>query len=480
MCDLIGTSKQIYKFSRIKIRWPQVGKSVINSPRSVGLIDGPLPKQRGLVYCGMVSNRTPFILHSWMLGTRCFAFIFNILSWVLHRRMGADPKRFPERLGHGASPDNDPVIWFHAASLGEVMQIAPLAQHLAQTEKIKILVTTTTATGADWVAREMPHVTHRFAPIDTPSVVRRFLNGWSISVAIFVEGDLWPRMLAGLEKRGVPQILLNARNSRTRTRFPTVFAALLAPFSFVTCRSEAIAENMAELGLPIERVHVLPDLRLTLPKLTAPPEVIAPLSRAIGTRPVWMASSTHPADEDVVLAAHREVLEVCPDALLILAPRHPNRGLPLHKLAQSKALISARRSLGEEISVTTQVYIADTLGELGVLFTLSPVVFLGGSCGQEGGHNPYEPANFETALVYGPNVKNFIDAYAALSLAGAAVQVEDPRCLGQVLVGIMRGDQAMAMAQAGRVYMEDTQNCTLSYADLIAGVLRCTEGSREA
>lgn len=444
------------------------------------LVDGPLQKKRGLVYNDMASKRTPFMLQAWMLGTRCFAFPIAVVSRILHRRMGADPKRFSERLGRGASQDDDPVIWFHAASLGEVMQIAPLAQHLAQTEKIKILVTTTTATGADWVAREMPDAIHRFAPIDTPSAIGRFLNGWSISAAVFVEGDLWPRLLGGLSKRGVPQILLNARHSRTRARFPAVFTALLAPFSLVTCRSEAVAEGMGILGLPPDRVHVLPDLRLTLPKLTAPREVIDPLSCAIGTRPVWLAASTHSADEGAVLAAHREVLDVCPDALLILAPRHPNRGAPLHRLAQSKALITARRSLGEEVSVATQVYVADTLGELGAFFTLSPIAFLGGSCGQEGGHNPYEPANFETALIYGPYVKNFIDAYAALRLAGAAVQVEDPRCLGQVLVGLMRGDQAKAMARAGLVFMEDTQNSALSYADLIAGVLRRTEGSREA
>lgn len=462
------------------MRWPQDSKSVFTTPRNLILLDGPFQKQRGLVYSDMMSTKTPFILHVWMLATRCFALPLALLSWIFHRRMGADPKRFPERLGHGALPDADPVIWFHAASLGEVMQIAPLARYLAQTEKSKILVTTTTATGANWVAREMPNAIHRFVPIDTPSVVERFLNGWSISAAIFVEGDLWPRLLAGLKERHVPQILLNARHSRTRARFPAVFAALLAPFSCVTCRSEAIAEGMIALGLPSDRVHVLPDLRLTLPKLTAPRAVIAPLSRAIGTRPVWLAASTHPADEEVVLAAHQDVLAVCPDALLILAPRHPNRGLPLHRLANARGFTTARRSLDEDISATTQIYIADTLGELGVFFTLSPLAFIGGSCGQEGGHNPYEPASFETALVYGPNVKNFIDAYAALRSAGAAVQVENPSDLGQALVGLMRGDRTLAMAQAGLGFMEETQNCTVSYADLISGVLKHTEGLRKA
>lgn len=409
-----------------------------------------------------------------MLFTRCFALPIAALSWVLHRRMGGDPNRFSERLGHAALPDSDKVVWFHAASLGEVMQIAPLARHLSQSEKIKILVTTTTVTGADWVAREMPYAIHRFAPIDTPAPIKRFLEGWLISAAIFVEGDLWPRLLGGLHKRGVPQILLNARHSRTRARFPAVFAALLGSFSVVTCRSETVAESMRALGLPADRISVLPDLRLTLPKPAAPRKTLDPLSRAVGTRPVWLAASTHPADEEAVLAAQGEVLEACPDALLILAPRHPNRGLPLHKLAQSKTLTTARRSLDEDISAATQVYIADTLGELGAFFTLCPIAFLGGSFGQEGGHNPYEPAHFETAIVYGPYVKNFIDAYEALRLAGAAVQVKDPAHLGEVIAGLLRDDQAQAMGQAGLTFMKNTKNCTLSYTSLIAGVLKHT------
>ena len=187
--------------------------------------------------------------------------------------MGADPKRFPERLGRGASQGHDPVIWFHAASLGEVTQIEPLVQHLIASENVNVLVTTTTAAGADWVARKMPYVTHRFAPIDTPKVVERFLDGWSISAAVFVEGDLWPQLLDGLHKRGVPRILLNARDSRTRTRFPAVFAALLGPFACVTCRSERVADGIRALGLAADRVHVLPDLRLTLPKLAVSDDV---------------------------------------------------------------------------------------------------------------------------------------------------------------------------------------------------------------
>ncbi|MEP4249924.1 3-deoxy-D-manno-octulosonic acid transferase [Tateyamaria sp.] len=426
------------------------------------------------LYNVMEPKRTPPLLRAWMLFTWCFAFLISVVSWALHRRMGADPKRFSERLGRGAPQSKDTVIWFHAASLGEVMQIAPLVQHLAQSEQTQILVTTTTATGADWVAKQMPFATHRFAPIDTPAAIRRFLDGWSISAAIFVEGDLWPRLLEGLHKRDVPRVLLNARHSRTRARFPAVFGVLLSGFSVVTCRSAAVAKGMLALGLPADNVHVLPDLRLTVPKLAVSSDALSALTRAVGTRPVWLAASTHPADEEAVLTAQQKVLEVCPDALLILAPRHPNRALPLLKQAQSLALGTAQRSLGQGVSDATQIYIADTFGELGTFFKLAPIAFLGGSFGQEGGHNPYEPAHFETAIVHGPHVKNFADAYEALRLREAAVQVQGPEGLGQVIVGLLQDDQAKAMGQAGLAFVENAKQGTLSYANLIATVLKRT------
>ena len=423
-------------------------------------------------YIDMEPKRAPLVLHLWLFLTTIFAAPIAALSWLMHRRMGGDPNRFKERLAQSAPRHTDPVLWFHAASLGEVMQIAPLVRYFVNEKQTNVLVTTTTATSADWVARELPEVIHQFGPIDTPATIRRFLAKWSISTAVFVEGDLWPRLLGELAKRDIPRILLNARHSRTRARFPAVFAALLSSFSLVTCRSSAVAEEMkAILGLPPDRIHILPDLRLTLPKLPAPRESVEPLSQAIGTRTVWVAASTHKADEEAVISAHQAVLQRYPDALLIVAPRHPSRGQALEQHAQSKMLTAARRSLDHNILPSTQIYIADTLGELGVFFSLSSLVFLGGSFGQEGGHNPYEPAYFGAALVHGSNVRNFADAYEALHLAGAAAQVESLEALGSVLVELISGGQLPEMAQAARDFMGDTQSGLLKYVGLIEDVL---------
>ena len=152
------------------------------------------------------------------------------------------------------------------------------------------------------------------------------------------------------------------------------------------------------------------------------------------------------------------------------SPRHPTRGAPLQKLARSKALTAVQRSKGEDILATTQVYIADTLGELGVFFSLCPITFMGGSFGQEGGHTPYEAIYFDTAVVHGPNVKNFVDAYAELQNKGAAQQVKDSAQLGKVISDLLHGDQAKTMGQAGLAYVSDSQNCMFVYADLIKDI----------
>ncbi|MDA8584863.1 3-deoxy-D-manno-octulosonic acid transferase [Rhodobacteraceae bacterium] len=420
----------------------------------------------------MMPLKTPIILHAWMLATRCLSYPITVVSRRLHNRMGAAPKRFAERLGHKGLVHEGDVIWFHAASLGEVMQIGPLADALNRREPRAILVTTTTKAGADWVAREMPYALHQFVPIDIPSAVNCFLDAWSIAVAVFVEGDIWPRLVMESQKRGIPQVLLNARHSKTRERFSAIFAVMLARFALVTCRSERVADSIRALGVPEDMVHVLPDLRVASPKLPTSAALMQPLLLAIGSRPVWLAASTHPDDEDAVLAAHRHILGQVPNALLIVAPRHPRRGAPLQDMARALNFDVVRRGLDEELKPDTQVYIADTLGELGVFFELSQVAFVGGSFGKEGGHNPYEPASFGTAIVSGSRVKNFADAYQALTEAGAAFQVDGEAELGGVLQDLIQSDRAEKMGKAGLAFMEAREDCIPTYAKLLTSVSR--------
>ncbi|MCG6884255.1 MAG: 3-deoxy-D-manno-octulosonic acid transferase [Silicimonas sp.] len=414
----------------------------------------------------------PFSLRAWMMATRLFSGPLSALSRRQHGQMGAAPERFPERLGRASRCVDGKVIWFHAASLGEVAQIGPLADVLARDTGKPILVTTTTASGADWVAREMPEAIHQFAPVDTPSAVAGFLAHWSISATIFVEGDLWPRLVMETHARGIPQILLNARPSRTRDRFPAAFGALLRPFALITCRSEEVADGIRSLGVAPERVRIMPDLKAAAARIPASDESVALLSSEIDGRPVWLAASTHPDDEEAVLTAHRRVREVRPDALLIVAPRHPQRAEPLQDRARVLEFATARRSLGEPIAPDCDVYIADTLGELGTFFQLAPVVFLGGSFGQEGGHNPYEPAHFGCAIVAGPNTRNFAAAYSALGAAGAARQVGTSSALGDRVAELLGSSKGKAMGQAGKAFMEASEDGIADHAALIASVVR--------
>lgn len=420
----------------------------------------------------MTKPRLPVLLRVWLSATRVLPAPIRLVSRYMHSRMGAAPERFAERLGLPSQTATHSVIWFHAASLGEVAQIGPLVRQLGQSDDRTILVTTTTAAGADWVARELPEALHQYAPIETHAAVTGFLSAWDISIALFVEGDLWPRLVMETRRRDIPRILLNARHSHTRDKHPAVFQALLDGFSRATCRSEPIAASLRGLGLPAKAVRVLPDLRIATAKLPCPPELLASLRERIGKRPVWLAASTHPADEAAVLGAHSEVLAAHPDTLLILAPRHPKRGAPLEIAAQDQGLNVTRRNAEDALTAKTQVYIADTLGELGVFFSLAPVAFIGGSFGDEGGHNPYEPASFGGAILSGPKVKNFKDAYAALTDVGAAQIVATPDALGENVAPLIGSDQAKDMGAAGQDFMAASENSVSVTVDLIEEILR--------
>jgi len=236
-----------------------------------------------------------------------------------------------------------------------------------------------------------------------------------------------------------------------------------------------VAQNMpdvAHIGLPADAVQVLPDLRLAQPKLSVSPSLTTQLTQTLGSRPLWLAASTHEADEEPVLAAHQSVLATQPDAVLILAPRHPKRAQQIQQCAKAMGLRVAQRSAGDSITPEVQIYLADTLGELGAFFAAAPITFLSGSFGADGGHNPYEPAHFATALLHGPHVPNFSDAYAALGREGAALKVEDADALAQAVLRLLDSTQSKEMGQAGLDFINATRNCTEDYADLITQVLR--------
>lgn len=411
-------------------------------------------------------------LRLWLGLTRALPGLVALAARRAHRRQGADPARFGERLGQAShARPGGPMLWFHAASLGEVSQIRDLALDLATGQGAGLLVTTTTQAGAEWVARSLPEAIHQFCPLDTPAAVAGFLDHWRPMAGVFVESDLWPRLIRACHAQDIPLVLLNARASRTRARLPRTMAGLLAPFRLITCRTKALADEFHALGLPADRVHVTGDLKASVPPLRIDPMAAGVLAAQIGTRPVWIAASTHAGDEAAVLAA-QAALAATPDRpLLIWAPRHTRRAGAIIAAARAQGLPLAQRSAGEAITSETALYLADTMGELGTLFALSPVVFLGGSFGPEGGHNPFEPALLGKAVLTGPQVRNFADAFAGMADAGGAEIVQDAADLARTVARLLQGNEGRAQGDRARSHAQGQGQALAASTALIRRVL---------
>ena len=418
---------------------------------------------------GMIS----LLLKIWLFLTHWLSGLIAFGARIGHWRQGLDKTRFTERLGLATQPvPHKPVIWFHAASLGEISQVQDVILCLQKSERYQVLVTTMTSSGADFAARHLPDATHQFIPLDTPPAVEKFLGFWNPRIAIFVENDLWPRLIRETAKRDCPLILLNARPSKSRERAPQFYQNILMHFSAITCKSSQVAGGLRRLGIPSGKLLEFGDLRANAAPLLVSDTDVATLREEIGGRPVWIAASTHVGDEAEVLAACKIVLAQHPKTLLIWAPRHTNRGPAIQTALTRAGLASARRSQINLISSDTQVYIADTLGELGTLFQLSNIVFLGGSFGKDGGHNPYEPARSATAILTGPHVKNHSDGFHMLVQNGAGMRVSNGDALGQRIGGLLNDGTAVDMGQRAKDLVDKAPGATTQTIDLIEKKLR--------
>lgn len=326
-----------------------------------------------------------------------------------------DPTRIEERRGI-ASLDRPEglLVWMHAASVGESVALLPLIERLIDARPdLRLLVTTGTVTSAATMARRLPQgVMHQFVPVDRPTWVRRFLDHWRPDLAVWVESDLWPSLVLETRTRRTPMVLLDARMSadsyRGWRRGLGLARPIFAAFDLILAAGPEQAQRFRDLGG--REVRVSPSLKAA----GAPPPVDeaerAALTEAIGGRPVWLASSTHPGEDEIVLDVQRRLMSVYPDLLCILAPRHPDRSDAIAALAGEACLKSIRRSSGMALSTDTQVYLVDSLGQMGTLHAVlaegSRVAFLGGSLVPVGGHNPLEAAHAGLALLFGPMIPN--------------------------------------------------------------------------
>jgi 3-deoxy-D-manno-octulosonic-acid transferase len=345
------------------------------------------------------------------------------------KRGKEDPARTDERRGlsHDARPQG-PLIWIHGASVGEVLAAAALIERL-RALNLRILITSGTVTSASIVARRFPpDVIHQYVPYDAPRFVQRFLDHWRPSLALFIESDLWPNLILASAARRLPMVLINGRMSQRSfprwQRMSRSISALLGSFELCLTQSRTDAERFAVLGG--RNVLTTGNLKLDVP---APPADPARLERLIAMtrgRPVIVAASTHPGEEEILIAAHKSLSGFFPSLLTVIVPRHPNRGAAVAQLVATSGLQAALRSQEQQPTAATDIYVADTMGELGLFYRLAPIVFMGGSLVAHGGQNPIEAIKLGAAIVHGPHVFNFSDVYEALDGAGGA-RVADGR-----------------------------------------------------
>ncbi len=342
-----------------------------------------------------------------------------------------------------------PLVWGHAVGVGEAQALvglfAVLGEHLPSHH---FLVTSSARTSGQALARGLPpRCLHQFAPIDTPTAVARFLGHWRPSLAVWCEMDLWPLLVAETARRGVPMALVNARvepsSLAARQRLRPFYAAVLRCYDTLWAQNDDSARALVALGAPSARVRVSATVK-TLARPLPCDESERELWRArVGHRPVWLGASTHPGEESLLLAAHERLRRTHPQALLILAPRLPARGAEVAGLAAGAA--TRRRATGETPEDATSVYVADTIGEMGLWYRVAHVAFVGGSVAPVGGHNPFEPLALGCAVLHGPRVDNFSESYRALDAEGLALRADDPAAIEAAVAAAWRtGRQATA------------------------------------
>jgi 3-deoxy-D-manno-octulosonic-acid transferase len=375
-----------------------------------------------------VAKRLPLTLRAYALLTTAAT---PLASHVLRRRLKRgkeDPRRMAERRGEtAATRPHGTLVWVHGASVGELAAAIPLIERLRGRE-LNILVTTGTVTSAALAAKRLPPgAIHQFAPLDAPLFIARFLDHWRPNLALFVESDLWPNTIMAAAQRNIPLILINGRlsaRSFERWRYlPGTIETLLKQLDLCLVRTADDAERFDALGAP--RITTTGNLKLDVPPLPVDSDKLARLKAAIAGRPVFVAASTHSGEETAIIDTQRRLKANFRGLLTILVPRHPERGPGIASAIVGAGLSCTLRSRGLLPTGATDIYIADTLGELGLIYRVAPIVFMGGSLIPHGGQNPIEPAKFGAAILHGPHVANFADIYAALDRARGAELVPD-------------------------------------------------------
>lgn len=365
-----------------------------------------------------------------------------------------DAARFKERLGHASLPrPKGKLVWCHAASVGEALSVITLLEKLRERHPDwSVLLTTGTVTSANLVEKRLPAGTyHQYVPVDRWPYVTRFLNHWKPDFVMWIESELWPNMLAALKERRITSVLLNGRMSETSYRRWQMIGGVKELLDVFTL---ALAQTGVEKGrftaLGMKDVRVIGNLKFACDPLPVDEAALTALRDTIGPRHVWLMASTHAGEDEIAIHVHKHLHKAFPDLLTILVPRHPVRSDSIAALVAKSNLTLARRSSGALPDAHTAIYLADTMGELGLFYRLCPLCCLAGSF-VWGGHNPVEPAMLGCATLFGPRMDNFVIMADDMLAAGAARQVLDEKELADVILHLMKDPAAIAaLGKAGQ------------------------------
>ena len=395
--------------------------------------------------------------------------VYSALTWPLtpvataylaqRRKRGKEhPERFRERRGTASvTRPQGPLVWIHAASVGEATSVLGLIEHLlASRPSLEILITTGTVTSARLLeTRLTPRARHQFVPADLPDWTARFLDYWRPDLGIWVESELSPNLVLAAHARGIPMVLVNGRLSTRSYRlwryWPGLIRHVLSAFGLCLAQDEVQAERFRSLGAP--RVDCVGDLKSAAPELPCDGSELARLRGLTGRRPLWLAASTHAGEEEIAARVHRGLTGRHSDLLTIIAPRHPVRSEAICAMLRGHGLRVAVRARGEPLTSETQIYLVDTLGELGLFYRLAGIAFIGGSLVAKGGHNPFEAARLGCAVLHGPDMSNCAAMASSLAAADASETVRDDATLAQAVSRLLadprrRTERAAAAAVA--------------------------------
>jgi len=373
-----------------------------------------------------------------------------IAPLMLRARAGRgkeDPARIGERHGHASRLRPEGVlVWVHGASVGESIAALPLVGAMLEKQGRHVLVTTGTVTSAQLMAERLPPLSfHQYAPLDSGAAVRRFLDHWRPDLALFIESEFWPNLVLATHTRGIPMALINARMSersfRGWNRASALAKLLLSSFDECLAQDDVTAARLKALGA--RSVRVTGSLKADAPPLPVDATALGEFKAAVGSRPLFLAASTHPGEEELLLDVALKLRAGTRNPLTVIVPRHPTRGPEIEASARERGFTTRLRSTGALPDSTTEVYVADTLGELGLFYRAAPFAFLGGSLIPHGGQNPLEPARLGTAVITGPHTKNFDETFRVLLAAQEQGLVRTTEDL-HALVARLIDDRALA------------------------------------